>query len=317
MSRLPVLQGLLLTWSLLTAMQPFGQLIAAEATIVWQTDFARAEADAEKRQVPLLVHFYATWCLPCSKMDRDVLKSADVKQLLGERFIGVKVDSDQHPELVKRFGIQMLPSDVIVDPTNGRVLMEKQGALNLNDYLSMTSRAEAKFQHALKRQMTGRQIPSDELAKLEDIKIVLGEPQPLIGLDGFSPVSLTKSRKWIRGSAEYAWDFQGVTYQLATREELLAFRQNPADYAPRLLGCDPVTLWETDRAVPGRTLYGAFFDDELYLFTSAENRKRFKANPARFMKTQHVLRIEQIDRTATLEGSHLKVADAPEIAVPQ
>ena len=38
---------------------------------------------------PLLVHFSAIWCPPCSKLDREVLKSPDVKQLLGDRFIGV------------------------------------------------------------------------------------------------------------------------------------------------------------------------------------------------------------------------------------
>lgn len=289
--------------------------LAGEAAGTWRTDFAAAEAEAERDQKPLLVHFSATWCRPCSKMDREVLKSKDVKQLLADRFVGVKVDSDQHPDLVQRFNIQLLPSDVIIDPTNGRVLKESQGVQDLRGYLSMAVQCEAAFQRSLASQQaskSGRPAPI-KTAPLETktdadsaITLELGDAKSLIGVDGFSPVALTKHRKWIRGSAEYAWDHQGVTYQFASREERLAFRADPEAYAPRLLGCDPVILWETDRAVAGRTQYGAFFDDDLYFFTTAENRRRFKANPQRFIKTQHVLKVDQIDRTALLDDSALK-----------
>lgn len=293
------------------ALLVLGSSARAADGVLWHTDFAKAQAEAEERHVPLLVHFYATWCLPCSKMEREVFKSADVKQLLSDRFVSVKIDSDQHPELLKRFGVELLPSDLFVDPLSGRVLIEKQGAtLDAKDYLSLASRADAKFQVARKFHLA-KQAPHtfeqpDAIAKLNELRVELGEPKPLVGLDGFSPVSLTKNRKWIRGSAEFTWDYQGVTYQLANRAELIEFRKAPASYAPRILGCDPVLLFQSDRAIPGRTQYGAFYDDELYLFTSAENRKTFKANPQKFMKTQHVLKIDHIDRTAMLDGSHLK-----------
>lgn len=282
-----------------------GNLTAAEAHVAWRSDFAAAQAEAERDQKPLLIHFYATWCLPCTKMERDVLKSAEVKKRLGDQFVGVKIDSDQHPDLVQRYGVQMLPSDVFVDPTNGRVLIESQGSRDLKSYLALMNQAEGKFQRAILASRTEHPAPI-KTAPLErepehPLSIELGEPKPLIGIDGFSPVALTKYRKWVRGSADYTWDYQGITYQMASREELLEFRADPEAYAPRLLGCDPVILWETDRAVAGRTLYGAFYNDELYFFVSAENRKRFKANPQRFIKTQHVLKADQIDRTAMID----------------
>ncbi len=289
--------------------------LAGEGEGTWRTDFSAAEAEAEREQKPLLVHFSATWCLPCSKMDRDVLKSKDVKHLLAERYIGVKVDSDQHPDLVQRFNIQLLPSDVILDPTNGRVLKESQGARDLKSYLAMARDAEAAYQRTVAAQLLSKssQPAPIKTAPLEmetevasALKLELGAPKSLVGVDGFSPVALTKHRKWIRGSAEYAWDYQGVTYQFASKEERQAFRTDPEAYAPRLLGCDPVILWETDRAVAGRTQFGAFFDDELYFFTSAENRRRFKANPERFIHTQHVLKVDQIDRTALLDEMPFK-----------
>jgi YHS domain-containing protein/thiol-disulfide isomerase/thioredoxin len=286
---------------------------AEEIEGTWRTDFAAAEAEAEREQKPLLVHFSATWCLPCSKMDRDVLKSKDVKQLLRDRVIGVKVDSDQHPDLVDRYNIKLLPSDVIIDPTNGRVLKESQGARDLKGYLALANQGVATFEKSLAAQLASKTnqptpakptVSDNEVASA--LSIELGDPKSLIGVDGYSPVALTKHRKWIRGSADYAWDYQGVTYQFSSKAELQAFRANPEAYAPRLLGCDPVILWETDRAVAGRTQYGAFFDEQLYFFTNAENRRRFKANPERFIKTQHVLKVDQIDRTALLDDSALK-----------
>lgn len=293
---------------------------AADGQGGWRTNYASALAEAERDQKPLLIHFSATWCLPCATMDRDVLKSTEIKKLLGNRVIGVKVDSDQHPQLVKQYGIQLLPSDVLVNPLNGRVIDESQGAMDLKRYVSFAVRGEGKFQQILAQRQAKPQKPlvqSEELVaateknpaesqKNVSIGVDLGTPQALVGLDGFSPVALTKHRQWVRGSASFTWDYHGVIYQLATQAELEEFRHDPAAYAPRLLGCDPVVLWETDRVIPGRTHFGAFYDDELYLFTSAENRKRFKANPQRFMKTQHVLKVDQIDRTAHLDGSHLK-----------
>ncbi len=294
--------------------------LADGSQVAWHSDFAAAQAEAEREQRPLLVHFSATWCQPCSKMNREVLKSADVKRLLDDRFIGVKVDADKHPELVKQFGIQMLPSDLVIDPHNGRVLAESQGATDLKAFLTFAGRAEHKFGDAKKVGLLAKQDKTEKIHEQKltlekdapgaastknPLAIDLGNPQPLVGLDGFSPVALFKGRKWTRGSAEFTYDYQGVTYQMSSSQELAEFRKDPQTYAPRLLGCDPVVLWESDRVLPGRTQYGAFYDDELYLFTSAENRKRFKANPRKFIKTQHVLKIDQIDRTALLDESHL------------
>lgn len=44
---------------------------------------------------------------------------------------------------------------------------------------------------------------------------------------------------------------------------------------------------DTNRAVAGSTKYGAYFDGELFLFASPENRERFKKTPYRFTRTRH------------------------------
>lgn len=288
---------------------------AADAQHAWRTNFAAARAEAEREQKPLLIHFGATWCPPCAKMERDVLKSRDIKQLLGARVIGVKLDFDQNKRLAEHYVIKRLPSDILIDPHNGRVLLESQGAMDLQKYLAFAAAGEGKFQQVLAQ----RQPPKKETSDQPELANQLKDPPPsrtvaaeaLVGLDGYSPVALSKSREWVRGVPKFTWEYQGITYQMQNAAELEEFRQDPGAFAPRLLGCDPVILFETDRAIPGKTVYGAFFDDELYLFTTAENRQRFKHDPPRFTKTQHVFKADEIDRTASLEGSHLKFALEP------
>ena len=84
---------------------------------------------------------------------------------------------------------------------------------------------------------------------------------------------------------------------MADANELRQFRANPERYAPKLLGCDPVLLNETDRAIAGKIDFGAYFDGELYFFVSAKSRKIFRAKPLRYTRTRHVLRVDHIGGT--------------------
>ena len=280
-------------------------VVGAEPPTVWRTDYKAALLEAEQKNLPLLVHFYADWCMPCQRMERDVLTAPNVKEFIGSRFVAVKLNSDHHQDVVRRYGVEMLPSDVVIDSQSGKVLLLHSDFLDKTRYIQLVTQGEAKFakiQAARLKQGDDAaaggetQASADEAGKTGEA--VLGEPQPVVGLDGFSPVALAKHRKWTRGVARHAGDYKDVTYYLTTREELLEFRNNPEAFAPKLLGCDPVILWETDRAVAGDIQYGAFFDGELYLFKTDERRKQFKAKPDKYVRLQHALKIDQVERTA-------------------
>jgi YHS domain-containing protein len=116
-------------------------------------------------------------------------------------------------------------------------------------------------------------------------------------LRGYCPVTLWSRRKWEKGSPQFKAEYHGQTYHLASAEDLKKFEQNPSRYAPQLLGCDPVVVYESNRAVAGSTRYGAFYDDELYLFTTDDNRKLFKAQPDRFVREKVVLDVSRIETT--------------------
>lgn len=291
--------------------------IGANKPDVWKQDFTDAAKLAKQSARPLLIHFHATWCPPCRQMEKDVLHHSDVRDLLSRHFVAVLVDSDQHPELIGQFEIKSLPTDVVIAP-DGVVLLKAEGGRDRKTYLSQ-------MRHVLEQLHSQPPVESPQIAKHTEISpsestasrhrhtdapSVTGTPQSdhktpttnaapseklLVGLDRYSPVALAKYRQWRKGKTDYALVYQGVVYLLCDEDEYREFQANPGKYAPRLLGCDPVILWNSDRAVPGSTQFGAYFDGELFLFASAENRDRFKANPTLFTRPQHVLKVDQID----------------------
>ncbi len=266
----------------------------------WRADFEAALEEAEQARKPLIVHFHAHWCMPCNRMEREVFGTLAVKNAISDQVIGVKVNADNRQDLIGRFQIQTLPSDLVIDPLTGRELARIERFQDQQSYLTMVSRVTESFTqaHPTPAAIAKGDIPIPKPLQTGTVGIDLGESAPLIGLAGFCPVTLSKERTWIRGSSRYSWDYRGVTYHFVSRELMLEFRNDPAGYAPKLLGCDPVILIKTDRAVSGNTQFGAYYDDDLYLFVSQDNRTEFKANPDRYIRIQQALKVSQIDRAA-------------------
>ncbi|GIX05482.1 MAG: hypothetical protein KatS3mg114_1351 [Planctomycetaceae bacterium] len=284
---------------------------------LWHRDFAQALNDAERLQRPVLIHFFGSYCPPCQRMEREVFATREAQELLRTRVVGVKIDAgqagnEQARRLVQRFSIYSLPSEIILDPLSGQVLSQTQGFQTLATWQNTLMQACRQFDLSQKTRVARSTPPANpspappSSPQPAPSSPDLGEPQPWVGLEGYSPVALGLRREWVKGSPEFSYEYKGITYYLVNREELALFREHPEDYAPRLLGCDPVVLLEQERAVPGDTRYGAYYDGQLFLFISAESRARFKAHPQKYLKIQHVLRADQIERVArVVTGSAL------------
>lgn len=287
---------------------------SAPARPQWLTDLSAARKRAKDTNRPLLIHFHADWCGPCRKMEAETLSTRALAAQLHGRFVAVKVNFDRNQDAAKQLGVTGLPSEVFVAP-DGSVLSRSAGYRTQREYLSLVARVEADFSETAGVPAGQSKPPAD--SEKPPAKKVAPEPPPdsgvagdvpparkkpragkqFLGIDGYSPVALQRSREWVEGKAEFAHEHQGVNYWMANAEEKKAFAANSQKYAPRLLGCDPVLLNETDRALPGRIEFGAFFDAKLFFFVSAENRAKFRNNPLRYTRTRHVLRIDQIEPT--------------------
>jgi thioredoxin 1 len=87
------------------------------------TTDAAFKSDVLDSATPVIVDFWATWCPPCRMM-------APIFEDLAREYTGkmtfVKMDTDENPMTMMRYGIQGIPTMLIF--SNGQVVEELVGA---------------------------------------------------------------------------------------------------------------------------------------------------------------------------------------------
>ncbi len=272
-------------------------LSAAEESF-WKTDYQVALKQAKAENKLILLHFYADWCMPCKRMERETLGSYELSKQYGDKIIAVKVNGEHHPELMQKFGVQSYPTDVFVN-TEEHVESQSAGFSSVKEYLSLISRVESKYGRVqwikkMREQAEKEQIAQSNHSVLLTTKLVEIEETPL-ALDGYSAVTLQDKKTWVKGDEQFTFEHKGFRYLFASSEELEQFQKQPDKFVPRLLGCDPVEMLEKDKAIYGTTRYGAYYNGDLYLFASDYNRQIFKESPSKYTQTRHVQRIDEIE----------------------
>jgi thiol:disulfide interchange protein DsbD len=96
---------------------------AADGWIWNDPDAALARAKAEDK--PILIDFWASWCVWCKKMDDETYPDARVKKALSG-YVLLKIDVDRMPDLQKQFQADGLPTTVVVDK-NGKEIKRAVG----------------------------------------------------------------------------------------------------------------------------------------------------------------------------------------------
>src|ERR1700677_4833730 len=84
----------------------------------WGSDaFARAAAEDK----PILLGISAVWCHWCHVMDETTYSDQRVIDLIRERFVPVRVDNDQRPDVNARYNMGGWPTTVFLSPS-GEIL---------------------------------------------------------------------------------------------------------------------------------------------------------------------------------------------------
>ncbi len=255
----------------------------------WHTDFAAASRESKQHGKVLVLHFYADWCGPCRTMEHQVLGTGEVRAQLGTQVVGVKINSDRSPDLVARYNVTALPSDVYLSP-EGRVLSRTTGSSGLSGYVANLKRLGSKYNRAAEDAVV---VAGAETAGSD--KSAPAASTPTIGLDGFSPVAITTEKKWTKGAAEFAVTYEGVIYHLASADEKVQFEESPEKYVPALRGCDPLIFSTRGRAVPGVIRYGSFYKGRFYMHYSELNRRLFLKTPGRYVDESLVVDLREIE----------------------
>jgi len=83
--------------------------ISSQEAIQWKT-FKTGMSEAKAGGNPIFLHFYATWCTYCSKMEKESFQNDTVIDFLNKKFISIRVDIDKQPDIAKNYNVFALPT---------------------------------------------------------------------------------------------------------------------------------------------------------------------------------------------------------------
>ncbi len=101
-------------------------------------EFTDGNFDAEvlKSETPVLVDFWAEWCMPCRMLAPTIDQVAE--QFTGKVKVG-KVDTDSNREISMKYGISAIPTVILFK--GGEVVKKFVGLTNKDDLANAMSEA--------------------------------------------------------------------------------------------------------------------------------------------------------------------------------
>jgi thioredoxin 2 len=88
-------------------------------------DTALFDEIVQAARTPVLADFWAVWCGPCKMTAPEVVATAAE---WGGRAIVLKVNTEEHPDLAARFGVQGIPTFLVF--RHGQLVMQQAGAVD-------------------------------------------------------------------------------------------------------------------------------------------------------------------------------------------
>jgi thioredoxin 1 len=79
--------------------------------------------EAKKQKKAIILDFWATWCDPCNKLDKETFSNKELGNYIKDNFLIYKVDIDTFDgvQIMERFSLGVFPTLVVFDPKSGLV----------------------------------------------------------------------------------------------------------------------------------------------------------------------------------------------------
>jgi thiol:disulfide interchange protein len=104
-------------------------------SVEWGEDLPAALERARSEGKPVLVNFYADWCVWCKRLEATTLRDSQVANLLSDRVVPVSLDVDGNgKELSNQYRVDGLPTILVLD-TDGREIGRIPGYMPPSGFL--------------------------------------------------------------------------------------------------------------------------------------------------------------------------------------
>ena len=239
--------------------------------LAWRVDLGQAQAEAKSRNLLLWIQFTGPWCGNCRRMEASAFAYAPVIREARERFVPVKLRSDEYETLAQSLGLSVLPSTVIVRP-NGEVVDKWEGygePAEFTNFLVTTLRAEGR---------------SPEQVAARSLATAKVEKDPAIALAGYDPVTLLNDQKLVPGRPDLVVEHDGRVFRFANEAGRDTFLREPDSFTPVNGGRCPVSQVDRGDLQAGDPHWGVVYHGHLFLFKDPADRDRFAKDPERYAR---------------------------------
>ena len=107
----------------------------ATVEVSWESDMPAALERARSEGKPVLVNFYADWCVWCKRLESTTLRDAKVASVLQNRVVPLSLNVDgDGKELSNEYQVDGLPTIIVLD-ADGRELGRIPGYMPPDSFL--------------------------------------------------------------------------------------------------------------------------------------------------------------------------------------
>ena len=292
-------------------------LVAGTASMAdemhWQPNLETAQRVASESSRLILVHFWAPWCRPCMRMEKEVFARPETGRGLQANFVLVKLNVDDSPSTARLYGVTSLPADVILTP-KGQLVAQLESPPTAGQYInqlnqiaagytkmSQTASASLPSQQAVAAASAPMGAPMSAVAGQAPVAANQpGRTGPVLNPAGapvadYWPSTPARTPATTYGNANTVPSPQiptappaqpNITYSGRPPAQAASSGRNiPLPPGSPPLGLDgycPVHLVQRKCWTAGDVRFGAIHHGHTYLFASPEEQKQFLARPEAF-----------------------------------